>query len=218
MFTGLIRDVGKVVEWNRSTSSARMSIETQLPESDLLLGASVACNGVCLTVVHLQAGDNCRVFDVELGPETLAVTRYGLDSFLGQGSRINLEPAVRMGDPLGGHVVTGHVDALGTVLENTAQDDGFWRLRIHFEDNFGAYVFKKGSVSVSGVSLTVANCNHQECWLEIMLIPHTLQQTNLTDFSIGSRIELEFDSQAKMVAEMLENMLPHLLKTRSSKN
>jgi riboflavin synthase len=123
-----------------------------------------------------------------------------------------------MGDPLGGHVVTGHVDALGTVLENTAQDDGFWRLRIHFEDNFGAYVFKKGSVSVSGVSLTVANCNHQECWLEIMLIPHTLQQTNLTDFSIGSRIELEFDSQAKMVAEMLENMLAHLLKTRSSKN
>lgn len=213
MFTGLVRDVGTVVEWNRTGSSAKMSIETQLPDTDLTLGASVACNGVCLTVVDLKIDAGRRIFDVELGPETLSLTQFGLESYRGIGSRINLEPAIRMGEPFGGHVLTGHVDTLGTVIESAARGDGFWKLMVQFDPRFGRFLVKKGSIAVAGVSLTIAHCDGRDGKVEIMLIPHTLEQTNLADFTKGSKLEIEFDSQAKMVAEMLENMLPHHLKT-----
>ncbi len=213
MFTGLVRDVGTVVGWSAHGSSAKLSIETQLPEKDLVLGASVACNGVCLTVVGQTQRSGRTYFDVELGPETLALTQFGKDTFSGLGARINLEPALRMGEALGGHVLTGHVDTLATVLENASCGDGFWKLKLQCESCFGRYLVKKGSIAVAGVSLTIAHCDRTAGLIEIMLIPHTLQQTNLSDFIDGSRIEIEFDSQAKMVAEMLENMLPEHLKT-----
>lgn len=212
MFTGLVRDVGIVVGWTRSSSSAKMSIETMLPEKDLLLGASVACNGVCLTVVAHRVDSDRRFFDVELGPETLALTRFGSHSFSGLGARINLEPAIRMGEAFGGHVLTGHVDALATVVENEGSGEGFWKLKLQLEPRFGRFLVKKGSIAVAGVSLTIANCDRAAGWVEIMLIPHTLQQTNLSEFTEGSRVEIEFDSQVKMVAEMLENMVPEHIK------
>ncbi|MEY2987649.1 MAG: hypothetical protein RJB13_1170 [Pseudomonadota bacterium] len=213
MFTGLIRDVGTVVEWARSGSSAKMSIETHLPETDLALGASVACNGVCLTVVSQKLNSSRNSFAAEIGPETLALTQFGIDSFSGQGARINLEPAIRMGEAFGGHVLTGHVDTLATVIENSSCGEGFWKFKLQFDPSFGRFLVKKGSIGVAGVSLTIADCDRSAGWVEIMLIPHTLQQTNLREFTEGSCIEVEFDSQAKMVAEMLENMLPQHLKT-----
>jgi riboflavin synthase len=219
MFTGLIRDVGTIIGWQRRSNSVQFSISTKLPMSDLSLGASVACNGACLTIVACEASPNGHnIFQVEAGPETLALTRLGLSEFKGVGELINLEPALRMGDALGGHLVTGHVDARGKVIVNESGADGFWRLRIEFAPEFSKYIFLKGSVAVGGVSLTVAQCSTDEQWFEIMLIPHTLAQTNLQQLRPGSLVELEFDSQAKMVAQMLSVMLPSQLKTLISQS
>jgi len=219
MFTGLIRDVGKIVGWERRSDSAQFSIETILPEAELSLGASIACNGACLTVISIdKSSSGCSVFQVEAGPQTLALTRFGKSDFAGLGELVNLEPALRMGDALGGHLVSGHVDTLAKVLVNDSTVDGFWRLKIEFAAEFSKYVFKKGSVAVSGVSLTIADCNTDEHWLEIMLIPHTLAQTNLQQLQRGAPVEIEFDSQAKMVADMLAVMLPSQLKTLIPKN
>lgn len=214
MFTGLIRDVGKIVGWHRRSNSAQFLIETILPVAEFSIGASISCNGACLTVVSVdKSSSGCNVFQVEAGPETLALTRFGKSDFAGLGELVNLEPALRMGDSLGGHLVSGHVDTLAKVLINEASVDGFWRLKIEFAAEFSKYVFKKGSVAVSGVSLTIADCNTDEQWLDIMLIPHTLAQTNLQQLQCGAPVEIEFDSQAKMVADMLAVMLPSQLKT-----
>jgi riboflavin synthase len=222
MFTGLIRDVGTVRSWNKRADSARLSIETKLPLRDLEIGASVSCNGACLTVVEVKhsQSDSLSVFTVEAGPQTLALTRFGRADFRGVNERVNLEPALRMGDALGGHVVSGHVDTLGTVLSHEPSADGFWCLRVGFEPRYASYVLKKGSVAVAGVSLTIADCSHdaQTPWFEIMLIPHTLEQTNLLDLAEGSSVEIEFDSQAKLVADMLRIMLPSHLNTIAKKN
>lgn len=219
MFTGLIRDVGEIVDWHRGVNSARFSIKTSLALSDLTLGASVACNGACLTVIAAEKlSDGAHVFQVEAGPQTLALTRFGMSEFKGNGELVNLEPALRMGDPLGGHAVSGHIDTLAQVLQNEPTGDGFWRLRFAFETNHAHYVFKKGSIAISGVSLTLADCNYDEQWCEIMLIPHTLAQTNLQQLRVGEWVEIEFDSQAKMVADLLRVMLPNQLKTFISQN
>jgi riboflavin synthase len=222
MFTGLIRDVGTIRSWQRRADSARLSIETKLHIKDLEIGASVSCNGACLTVIevaHSQV-DELSLFTVEAGPQTLSLTRFGESNFRGTGERINLEPALRMGDSLGGHMVSGHIDALGTVLSHLPTGDGFWCLRVGFDSRFAHYVLKKGSVAVAGVSLTIAECSldTQSPWLEIMLIPHTLEQTNLLALKQGSRVEIEFDSQAKIVADMLRIMLPSHLNSLAKKN
>lgn len=224
MFTGLIRDVGVVRSWQRRSDSAVFSIATKLPKKHLDLGASVCCNGACLTVVDVKSDSidpQMNEFIVEAGPQTLALTRLGQASFSGAGELINLEPALRMGDALGGHVVSGHVDTLGVVLVNEPTADGFWRLRVGFEQRFAHYLVKKGSIAIAGVSLTVAELSQAsafDSWAEIMLIPHTLEQTNLRALKPGSPIELEFDTQAKLVAELLRVMLPEQLKSMIQKN
>ncbi len=222
MFTGLIRDVGTIRSWQRRADSVLFSIATKLPLKDLDIGASVACNGACLTVIDVKSenSDSTFEFTVEAGPQTLALTRFGQFDFSGVGEIVNLEPALRMGDALGGHVVSGHVDALATVLSHEPTSDGFWCLRIGFAPEFAHYVLKKGSVAIAGVSLTIADCfcEGQNPWLEIMLIPHTLLHTNLQKLKSGMRVEIEFDSQAKLVADMLRLMLPSHLKSFTSKN
>ncbi|NBW80754.1 riboflavin synthase [bacterium] len=222
MFTGLIRDVGVVRSWQKRADSALFSIETKLNPKDLEIGASVACNGACLTVVQHSSTehDSFQLFFVEAGPQTLALTRFGFPEFAGVGELVNLEPALRMGDALGGHAVSGHVDTLGVVLANEATGDGFWRLRISYPSELSNYVVKKGSIAVAGVSLTIADCaiESQSSWVEIMLIPHTLMQTNLKNLQVGSRVEIEFDSQAKLVANLLKVMIPEHLKTTFKKN
>ena len=219
MFTGLVRDVGKIVSWHRAANSVRFSIETKLPIEELAIGASVACNGVCLTVTSVKIVSNeLRVFEVEAGPQTLALTRFGLPQFKGLGEFINLEPALRVGDSMGGHYVSGHIDGLAKVSAIEPTSDGFWRLRIALNPEHLSYVVKKGSIAVGGVSLTVADCSRDEQWLEIMLIPHTIAQTNLQFLNTPDLVEIEFDSQAKMVAELLTVMLPIHLKTLTQKN
>ncbi|NBO37275.1 riboflavin synthase [bacterium] len=217
MFTGLIRDVGRISSWERRSDSVLFSIETKLSLSTLSLGASIACNGACLTVIKSESSTQPgkSTFFVEAGPQTLKLTQFGLPKYVGNNSLINLEPALRVGDALGGHLVSGHVDTLATVVSNIPTGDGFWKLRVKFSSEFVSYVVKKGSIAVSGVSLTIADCSHDEAdpWLEIMLIPHTLSETNLQLLSAGALVELEFDSQAKLVADMLKIMVPRHLKT-----
>lgn len=217
MFTGLVRDVGKITVWQRRSNSVCFAIETKLPLTDLQLGASVACNGACLTVISSEQLPHSEknIFSVEAGPQTIELTRLGAADFAGVGEMINLEPALRMGDALGGHLLSGHVDTLGQVLVNEPTNDGFWRLRVSFESSFANYIVKKGSIGLAGVSLTIAECSQteHESWVEIMLIPHTLAHTNLQNLKVGSCLEIEFDSQAKLVADLLKVMLPMQLKS-----
>lgn len=217
MFTGLIRDVGTVHFYQRNSNSVRLSIQTRLPLNDLTPGASVACNGACLTVIdsNERSDTGCNEFFVEIGPETLALTRFGNVDVFGAGEQINLEPALRVGDALGGHVLSGHVDSLGHILVNESTTDGFWRLRVSCEPKFALYLVEKGSIAIAGVSLTIARCSQEfeNPWVEIMLIPHTLQQTNLRNLKNGALVEVEFDSQAKLVANMLKAMIPNFLKS-----
>jgi riboflavin synthase len=123
-----------------------------------------------------------------------------------------------MGDALGGHMVSGHVDTLAEILLNEPTQDGFWKLRIRVPQKFSNYVIQKGSIAISGVSLTIALLDRAENWLEIMLIPHTLEMTNLSNLKVGEWVEVEFDSQAKTVADLLSVMLPTQLKTLITKN
>jgi riboflavin synthase len=221
VFTGLIRDVGTICSWEKRTHSVRMQIETKLALQELQLGASVACNGVCLTVIESESFEqNLNRFTVEAGPKTLELSRFGIPDLLGIGALINLEPALKMGDSLGGHLLSGHVDTRGCVIFNKPTADGFWHLRVGFDSSFGQYVVKKGSIALSGVSLTIVDCYRDagESWVDIMLIPHTLTQTNLQALTAGCPIEIEFDGQAKLVADMLEVMLPSLLKPLLNKN
>ena len=181
MFTGLVREVGTV----DSFDDGRLVVEASLPAE---LGDSVAVDGVCLTVVENSGGR--LAFDVV--PETLARVKPF-------GARVNLEPALRAGDPLGGHYVQGHVDGVGRVASVTPEADGV-RVRVEPPRELLRYLVEKGSVALEGVSLTVAAVD--ESGFEIALIPHTLTQTTLSELAGGSQVNLEIDVLAKYVERL----------------
>lgn len=188
MFTGLVRDLGRVVELKRSPDGARLRIDTRLAE-ELQLGDSVAINGVCLTATGVDGG----WFDAEAMNETLSRTSLG---GLAAGAPVNLELPLRVGDRLGGHLVQGHVDGLGRIAELT--DDGFSRrVRIETGPELLRYVVEKGSIAVDGVSLTVVDV--QTASFTVSLIPETLERTNLGLVEVGSTVNLEVDVLAKYV-------------------
>ena len=190
MFTGLVEEVGDVIglEDGRLTVSARIVVE------DGALGASIAVNGTCLTVV--ERGAERLGFD--LGPETLARTALGE---LGAGDRVNLERPLRLGGLLGGHLVQGHVDGVGTVTA-LVRDGETARLRVEWQDPaLARLLIPQGSVTVDGVSLTVAALD--DSGFEIMLIPHTLVQTTLGILKPGRRVNLEMDMIGKYVQRFL---------------
>ncbi len=192
MFTGLIEDVGAVESLDRTGEGASLRISTQLvPE--IALGDSVAVNGCCLTATAVDAG----AFETEAMNQTLEVT--ALDS-VDKGSRVNLELAMKVGDRLGGHIVQGHVDGVGTVA--SVEDDGFARrIRIEPPTQLLRYVVEKGSITLSGVSLTVADLG--DSWAEVSLIPETLERTNLADLAPGDRLNVECDVVAKYVERLM---------------
>jgi len=187
MFTGLVREVGKV----DSFDDGRLVVEASLPAE---LGDSVAVDGVCLTVV--ENGGGRLAFDVV--PETLARVKPF-------GARVNLEPALRAGDPLGGHYVQGHVDGVGRVASVTPEADGV-RVRVEPPPELLRYLVEKGSVALEGVSLTVAAVD--ETGFEIALIPHTLAETTLSELAGGSQVNLEIDVLAKYVEKLLPGTMP----------
>jgi riboflavin synthase len=192
MFTGLIEDVGRVDSLERDGEGARLWIASSLAD-ELAVGDSIAVNGCCLTAT---AVDGNR-FETEAMNQTLEVTALG---DIGTGSRVNLELAMKVGDRLGGHIVQGHVDGVGNV--ESTEDDGFARrVRITLPTQLLQFVVDKGSITLNGVSLTVAELG--ETWAEVSLIPETLERTNLGEVQVGSRLNVECDVVAKYVERLM---------------
>ncbi len=191
MFTGIITDVGEVVD-NRSTQEAlRLSVRSVLL-ADCEIGASVAVNGACLTVVALQ--DDVATFDVS--PETQERTTIGS---LTAGRKVNVERPLRAGEEFGGHIVQGHVDGVGLVESIAPEADGR-RMRIALPEGLARYVVEKGSVCVDGVSLTATSVNGHA--FEVALVPHTLTATTLGDEGPGTNVNIEVDVLAKYVEKL----------------
>jgi riboflavin synthase len=192
MFTGLIQEVGEVESVDSGADGARLRIATRLA-SEIARGDSVAVDGICLTATAVDGTG----FETEAMNQTLEVTALG---DLEAGSRVNLELAMKVSDRLGGHIVQGHVDGVGEVV--SIGDDGFAkRLRVRLGPEQLRYVVEKGSITLSGVSLTVAALD--EDWVEVSLIPETLERTNLGDAAAGRKINVECDLVAKYVERIM---------------
>ena len=193
MFTGIIQAVGRISAVKSAGQTAAVTIEAgDLDMSDVAIGDSIACNGVCLTVTGLVPGG----FSVDVSQETLKVTA-GFTT----GARINLEKSLRLADRLDGHLVSGHVDGSGEVAA-IKPVDGNREIAIRFPAELGRYIARKGSITVNGVSLTV-NAVMADTF-SVNLIPHTLAVTNLKDLKQGDRVNLEIDLVARYVERMLD--------------
>jgi riboflavin synthase len=195
MFTGLIEDVGTIDALRFSNGSAVLSVKTNLPLRSMALGASVAVNGACLTVVKKSKG----VFTVDVSPETLK--RTSLET-LRVGSLVNLEQPMRLQDRLGGHLVTGHVDGVGTALAIRKQGE-FTIFTFKLSARLGSFLVSKGSVAVDGISLTVNDRSADR--FSVAIIPFTLQHTNLRACKVGDKVNIEIDLIGKYVHSFLEN-------------
>jgi riboflavin synthase alpha subunit len=194
MFTGIVREVGRVEAFDGS----RLVVAAPETAAGVGVGDSVAIAGVCLTVVATE--DGRLAFDVV--PETLSRTTFGQ---LEPGDSLNLEPSLRVGDPLGGHVVQGHVDAVGSVRSITPEEDSR-RVWVDAPDTIVLYCLEKGSIAVDGVSLTVAALDDEG--FEVALIPHTLEVTTLGDLEAGDEVNVEADVLAKVVERLVAARLP----------
>ncbi len=193
MFTGIIEAIGTVREYTPKPGGAKARIEAGPLTEGLRLGDSIAVDGACLTVTTVKG----EGFTCDLSAETLDRTTLGT---LRAGSRVNLERPLRLGDRLGGHLITGHVDAVGEVVGRTPQGDGeFWRFR--FPQELAPLLVMKGSIAVDGISLTVAELSRDT--FGVALIPHTLRHTTLGSKRVGGPINLEADLLGKHVARLL---------------
>ncbi len=192
MFTGIVRELGVLAAVDRSDAGARLLVRAGLA-SQLAPGDSIAVSGVCLTVAERDEGS----FAADVMNQTLSLTTLGA---LGEGRAVNLEPALRAGEPLGGHLVQGHVDATGEVAG--CEDDGIARrLGISVPSELRRYVVAHGSVALDGVSLTVAGLD--ESGFEASLIPETLQRTTLGELVVGSRVNVEVDQIARYLERLV---------------
>jgi riboflavin synthase len=194
MFTGIVTDVGRVRAVRDTNRDRRFEIETAFDLATIDLGASVAHAGCCLTVV--EKGDGW--FAVEVSGETLAVTTLGDWS---AGCRVNLERAARVGDELGGHIVSGHVDGVGEV-QSIETEGGSHRVRIRVPRPLHRFIAPKGSITIEGVSLTVNEV--EDDVFGVNLIPHTWDVTTLGDLKPGARVNLEIDMLARYLARWRE--------------
>jgi riboflavin synthase len=197
MFTGLIQARGSITAAaDDGHGGRRLTVREPGIAPLLTLGESVAVDGACLTVVASTA----ETFDFQVGPETLRITGFGK---LTEGDSVNLERALRVGDPIGGHFVSGHIDTTGPLLTRTTS--GEWEnVRFAFPKEFDDLLVLKGSIAIDGVSLTLANVGSG--WFEVMLIPHTLQHTTLGAKRVGDAVNLEFDLLAKHVQKLFQNL------------
>lgn len=192
MFTGIITDVGSVRSVDRG-GVTRLGIATRFNTAEIDLGASIACNGCCLTVVAREPG----AFFVEASGETLARTTLGTWQ---AGTPVNLERSLRLGDELGGHLVFGHVDGTAEILDISPEGDTHrWRFRA--PAGLARYLARKGSVALDGVSLTVNEVEGAD--FTVVIIPHTRDHTSFRGLSIGQRVNIEIDMLARYVDRML---------------
>ena len=201
MFTGIISDVG-TVEHIENRGDLRVRIRTAYGAEGIALGASIACDGVCLTVVDRGAEGNGAWFDVDVSAETLARTnlREGRRAWV-PGRRINLERALRRGDELGGHIVSGHVDGLAEVIGIVSEGDSK-RVTFRVPERLARFVAPKGSVALNGTSLTVNEV--EGATFGVNIIPHTLSHTTFGESEVGDVVNVEIDTLARYVARLAE--------------
>jgi riboflavin synthase len=194
VFTGIIEELGEVLDWSPSSDAARLTVRGPLAVSDAEHGDSIAVSGVCLTVI--DAADDW--FTADVMAETIAMSTLKAPA---AGSRVNLERAARVGDRLGGHIVQGHVDGTSTLLRITEGEA--WRvLRFTLDEELAPLVTGKGSIAVDGVSLTVSAIGPN--WFEVSLIPETLRATTLGERAVGEAVNIETDILARHVARLLQ--------------
>jgi riboflavin synthase len=193
MFTGLIEEVGRVVSFDRLGSAARLAVAASFPADEVRLGDSIAVNGVCLTVAAAKGG----AFSFDASPETLEQTAFRR---LKSGDRVNLERALRLGDRLGGHIVTGHVDCVATVTERReVANNIIFSFRIPHAS--ARYLVAKGSVTIDGISLTVNRVD--ETGFSVNVIPHTASLTTLPGKRPGDEVNIETDIIGKYLERLL---------------
>jgi riboflavin synthase len=199
MFTGIVTDVGEIVSVQpQAEGLRRLEIACSYPRASIALGASIACSGVCLTVVGTGEKNGRTWFAVDAAAETLAVTTAGSWR---AGTRLNLERALKVGDELGGHIVAGHADG---VSELAARDDlpDMARLTLRAPRPLMRFVAPKGSVALDGTSLTVNEVTDES--FSVLIIPHTLKMTTLGAVRVGDRLNIEIDLMARYAARLME--------------
>lgn len=191
MFTGLVRAIGEA----RRISPSQVQIQSDEILAGLEIGDSVAVDGICLTVTQILADG----FMADVSPETLRRSTLGSKATL---SRVNLEPSLRVGDKIGGHFVSGHIDGTGELLESRSTGEA-WELSFRVPEPIGRLIVPKGSVAVNGVSLTVAQMAEAGCWFQVAVIPHSFHSTNLSLLQAGDRVNVEGDLLGKYVEKLL---------------
>jgi riboflavin synthase len=198
MFTGIVTALGEVKAVERLPGLARLTIASPYDPAAVEIGASVAHDGCCLTVVEKQAAPGGMRHVVEAAAETLKLTTLGA---LCEGDLVNLERSLRVGDELGGHMVQGHVDGLGEVVR-VMQDGAGWRLKLKPPSSIEHLIAPKGSIAVAGVSLTVNEVDEEG--FGVLIIPHTWEVTTLSKLRAGAKVNLEADMMARYAARLLE--------------
>jgi riboflavin synthase len=196
MFTGIVTDIGRIVE-TKVTGDLRARIATAYDVAGIDIGASIACDGVCLTVVALGSSPE-GWFDVEISAET--VSKTNLAAWV-PNKRVNLERALKVGDELGGHIVSGHVDGVATVVE-VRPEGGSVRVTFRAPEALAKFIAPKGSVALNGTSLTVNEVSGAE--FGVNFIPHTQAVTTWGEVAVGDRVNLEVDTMARYVARLRE--------------
>lgn len=195
MFTGIIKELGKVQSIKKTDKATRLEIEAKDSIQDAVVGDSIAVNGCCLTIVELSSNK----WSADIVEETLNLTCLQM---LNSGDPVNLEPALRMSDRLGGHLVQGHVDGVGIIADKTLNSDGSVTVRIQAPPSLMKYVVKKGSIAVDGVSLTVAQVTASD--FSFAMIAHTGKMTNLGWKQVGHTVNLETDMIAKYIEKLVK--------------
>jgi len=199
MFTGIVSDLGELLEVEpKAEGLRRLTIATGYDPDTIDLGASIACSGVCLTVVGRGRTGNRACFAVDAAAETLAVTTA---ENWQRGTKLNLERALRLGDELGGHLVSGHVDGIAELLSREDLPD-MARLTFRVPADLARFIAPKGSVALDGVSLTVNEVSGDT--FAVLIIPHTLKVTTFGSLAAGARVNLEIDLMARYAARLLE--------------
>ncbi|MCK9551488.1 riboflavin synthase [Aquamicrobium sp.] len=199
MFTGIVTDVGNVAVAEPLDEGVRLRIETAYDPQTIAIGASIACAGVCLTVTRLpEAGSNARWFEVEAWEEALRLTTA---SQWKSGTRLNLERALKIGDELGGHIVSGHVDGMAEIVERRDEGEAV-RFTLEAPAEFARFIAPKGSVGLDGTSLTVNKVDGRR--FDVLLIHHSLQVTTWGERQVGDRVNLEIDTMARYAARLSE--------------
>lgn len=189
MFTGIIEEIGEISSITKST----ITIKSKTVLEDAKLGDSIAVNGVCLTIVNLKKDE----FTANVSEETFKITNF---SELKSGDFVNLERALSLSSRLGGHIVTGHIDTVGEIVSIIDKNE-FYDLSVKFDKNFENYVVKKGSITINGISLTIAEINNNS--VSVAIIPHTFNNTILNTLKSKDSVNIEFDILAKYVEKNL---------------